>query len=97
MRLRRLTTAVGFALLLIATLFVAQATLGALLVLFSLVLRVTLTVQLLPPVLTAWVPAMGANPDATLYGPAVVGSFAFTAACGVGAAARRFITWRPAQ
>lgn len=92
---RRPTTAAGFALLVLTSLLVAEASLAVLLVLLNLVLRMNLTVQLTPPALNAWFPMMTPNPDVTLYRGAVLASFVITAACGLGAGARRLLRWRP--
>jgi len=92
---RRITTAAGFGLLVLASLVVAEGTLAVLLLLFSFVLRVNLTIQLTsPPALNAWLPTAWPYPDVTLYVGAVLASFVVTAACGLGAGARRFLRWR---
>lgn len=95
MRWRRITTAGGFVLLVLASLVVAEAALAVLLVLFSFVLRVNLTVQLAAAAVNAWLPMAGPYPDVTIYTGAALASFAFTAACGLGAGAHRFIRWQP--
>ncbi len=93
---RRVTTAVGFALLFLVTLAVAEASLGGLLALFAVVLKLNLTVQAGPAVLTFWRPGvLGPDPDVTLFNGAVVTSFVFTALCGLVAATRRFVRWTP--
>jgi hypothetical protein len=76
------------------TVAIAEAALGALLVLFSYILRLDLSLDLGSArlFLQSYSPA---GPVVALYGPASVASFLFCAACGLGAATRTFRRWRP--
>ncbi len=94
MRSQRVTTAVGFALLFVVTLAVAEASLGGLLALFAVVLKLNLAVEVGSTMLNLWRPnVMGIDPDVTLHDGAVVASLVFTALCGLLAASRRFLPW----
>jgi hypothetical protein len=92
--LRRASAAVSSLLLAIVTVAIAEAALVALLVLFSYVLRLDLTIDLGSARLF-FEPDPRAGPVVELYGPALVGSFLFCGACGLGAATRTFRRWRP--
>jgi hypothetical protein len=94
--LRRASAAVSFLLLAMATVAMAEAVLAALLVLFSYVLRLDLSVDLGASRLffQAFPPA---GPVVELYGPASIASILFGAACGLGAATRTFRRWRPTR
>jgi hypothetical protein len=81
-------------LLALVTVAIAEAALAALLVLFSYVLRLDLTIDLGSARLF-FESDPRAGPVVELYGPASVGSFLFFAVCGLGAAARTFRRWRP--
>lgn len=75
------------------TIAIAEAALGALLVLFSYILRLGLTLDLGSARLF-FQPYPPAGPVVELFGPASVASVLFCAACGVGAATRTFRRWR---
>jgi hypothetical protein len=93
---RRASAAVSFLLLALVTVAIAEAALAALLVLFSYVLRLDLSVDLGSSRLffQAFPPA---GPVGELYGPASVASILFCAACGLGVATRTFRRWRPTR
>jgi hypothetical protein len=94
--LRRASAAVSFLLLAMVTVAIAEATLAALLVLFSYVLRLDLTIDLGSARLF-FESDPRAGPVVELYGPATVASILFCAACGLGAATRTFRRWRPTR
>jgi hypothetical protein len=94
--LRRGSAAVASLLLAMVTVAIAEAALGALLVLFSYMLRLDLTIDLGSARLF-FQSYPGAGPVVDLYGPASVASILLCAACGLGAATRTFRTWRPAR
>jgi hypothetical protein len=76
------------------TVAIAEAALGALLVLFSYILGLGLTIDLGSSRLyfQSFYPA---GPVVELFGAASVASFLFCAICGLGAATRTFRRWRP--
>ena len=98
--MRRAAAAVSTLLLAIVTVAIAEAALGALLVLFSYILTLRLVLDLGSarlffqphPDNPVYVQA---GPVVELYGPALVVSILFCATCGLGAAARTFRRWRP--
>jgi hypothetical protein len=92
--LRRASAAVASLLLAMVTIAIAEAALGALLVLFSYILRLGLTLDLGSARLF-FQPYAPAGPVVELYGPASIASILFCAACGLGAATRTFRRWRP--
>jgi hypothetical protein len=94
LELRRASAAVSSLLLAMVTVAVAEAALGALLVLFSYILKLGLAVDLGSSRLF-FQPYPPAGPVVELYGPASVASILFCATCGLGAAARTFRRWRP--
>jgi len=92
MTMRRTTAAVSLVLLWLLTVAVAEASLGALLLLFADVLRLNLTVQVAGVMVTLFVPGQS-YPNVTLFNAAFVGSCLFTAGCGAVAAARAYRRW----
>jgi hypothetical protein len=76
------------------TVAVAEATLAALLVLFSYILRLGLTLDLGTARLL-FLPYPAVGPVVELYGPASAASVLFCATCGLVASARTFRRWRP--
>jgi hypothetical protein len=94
--LRRASTAISAVLLAVLTVAVAEASLAALLLVFSYVLKLELRLILGPTgVLFATVPYGG--PTVDVYGPAAVASMIFFFASGLVAATWRYRRWRPAQ
>ena len=77
-----------------ATVAIAEAGLGALLILFSYILGLELVLDLGSSRLL-FHPYPPAGPVVELYGPASVASIVVCATCGLGAAARTFRRWRP--
>jgi hypothetical protein len=94
--LRRASAAISAVLLAVLTVAVAEASLAALLLVFSYVLKLELRLILgTTGVLFATVPYGG--PTVDLYGPAAVASMIFFVAAGVVAATWRYRRWRPAR
>ena len=92
--MRRASAAVSSLLLALAAVAVAEAALGALLILFSYILRLGVALDLGSARLF-FQPYPPAGPVVELYGPASVASILFCTTCGLGAAARTFRRWRP--
>ena len=93
--MRRASAGVSSLLLATVTVAIAEAALGALLLLFSYILKLGLTLDLGSSRLL-FQPYPPAGPVVELYGPASVASIVFCAICGLGAATRTFRRWRPA-
>jgi hypothetical protein len=93
LELRRASAAVSTLLLAIVTVAIAEAALGALLVLFSYILGLGLALDLGSSRLF-FQPYPPAGPVVEMYGPASVASILFCATCGLGAATRTFRRWR---
>jgi hypothetical protein len=106
--LRRASAGVSSLLLAMVTVAIAEASLYALLVLFSYILNLRLILDLgdarlsfEPPVSSYEIieqsvrVTVGGPPTIELYGVALVASIAFCAICGLVAAARTFGRWRP--
>jgi hypothetical protein len=92
----RRTSAAGYSLLLaIVTVAIAEAALWALLVVFSYILRIGLTLDLGSASL-GFQPNPPAGPIVQLFEPAAITSVLFCAGCGAIAGARAFRNWRPA-
>ena len=96
MNVKRFYAVVSVTLLWLLTLVVAEASLAALLVVFSFILKLTLVVQIGDEVFGGYVPGHP-NPQVVLFNAASVASLGFTVACGLTAAAWKFRRWRPAQ
>jgi hypothetical protein len=92
---RRFTSAVSVLLLALLAVGVAEASLGALLGLFSVILDLRLGVEL-GPLGLLMAPQGCCQSQVTVFNAGVVASFMFTAGCGLGAAAWRFRRWRAA-
>jgi hypothetical protein len=93
--LRRASAAISTVLLALVTVAIAEASLAALLLLFSYVLKVQLRFILgTTGVVFATVPYGG--PAVDLYGPAAIASMIFFFACGLVAATLGYRRWRPA-
>jgi hypothetical protein len=93
---RRASAAISAVLLALVTVAIAEASLAALLALFSYVLKLQLRFILgTTGVVFATVPYGG--PSVDVYGPAAVASMIFFFASGLLAAAWRYRRWRPAQ
>ena len=99
--MRRISTGVLSLLSAMLAVAIIEATLGALLVLFSYVLRLGLVLDLgstrvfFQPNPATYLAYVQPGPFIELYGPALVASILFCAICGLGAAARTFRRWRP--
>lgn len=94
--MRRTWPAVSAALLALATIAVAEASLVAVLVVFSSVLKIDLRIEL-GPFGAMYSSGPYAGPVVALYGPAVVAAILFTAASGLATATWTFRRWRPAR
>jgi hypothetical protein len=79
----------------IVTVAIAEATLWALLVVFSYILRIGLILDL-GSASIGFQPNPPAGPIVQLFQPAAIASVLFCAGCGVMAGARAFRNWRPA-
>jgi hypothetical protein len=103
LELRRASAGVSSLLLAMVTIAIAEAALGALLVLFSYVLRLGLVLDLgstrvfFQPNPATYPPYVQPGPFIELYSPALVASMLFCAICGFGVAARTFRRWRPTE
>jgi len=94
--LRRASAAISAVLLALITVAIAGASLAALLVMFSYVLKLQLRFILgTTGVVFATVPYGG--PTVDVYGPAAIASMIFFFASGLLAATWRYRRWRPAQ
>jgi hypothetical protein len=96
MNAKRFSALVSVALLWLLALVVGEASLAALLVVFSFILKLTLLVQIGDEVFGGYVPGHP-YPQVVLFNAASVVSFGCTAACGLMAAAWKFRRWRPAR
>jgi hypothetical protein len=94
--LRRSSATVSSLLLAIVTVAIAEATLWALLVAFSYILRFGLILDLGSASLI-FQPNPPAGPIVHLFEPAAITSVLFCAGCGAVAGARAFRNWRPAR
>jgi hypothetical protein len=92
MTTRRTTAAVSLLVLWLLTVAVAEASLGALLLLFAVVLKLNLAVQVGGTWVALFVPGLN-YPNVTLFNAAFAGSCLFTAGCGAAAAARTYSRW----
>ena len=95
--MRRVSTVVSVLLLLLLAVGVAEASLAALLFVFSVVLKLRLGIEIGGA--SALFAREGADfqPTVGLFNPTTVASFIFTAGSGLAAAAWRFRRWRPAR
>jgi hypothetical protein len=93
--LRRSSATVSSLLLAIVTVAIAEATLWALLVAFSYILRISLILDLGSSSL-GFQSNPPAGPIVQLFEPAAITSVLFCAGCGAIAGARAFRNWRPA-
>lgn len=93
MTMRRTTAAVSLVLMWLLTLAIAEASLGSLLLLFAVVLKLNLAVQVGGATVAMFVPGLS-YPNVTLFNASFVGSCLFTAGCGAAAAARAYRRWR---
>ncbi len=93
MTMRRTTAAFSLVLVWLLTLAVAEASLAALLLLFTVVLKLNLAVQVGGSTVAMFVPGLS-YPSVTLFNAAFVFSCLFTAGCGAAAAARTYRRWR---
>ena len=94
--MRRASAAISAVLLALITVAIAGASLAALLVMFSYVLKLQLRFILgTTGVVFATVPYGG--PTVDVYGPAAIASMIFFFASGLLAATWRYRRWRPAQ
>jgi hypothetical protein len=93
---RRTAIFVAFVLLALLGIAAAESLLAALIVVFSLFLQIDVSAQFGPDWVALYGPG-GYKPDVMLFGAATSGSIAFTAVCGLGAAAWRFVRWQRAR
>lgn len=94
--MRRKRTALSAALLALATIAVAEAALLAVLVVFSYILKIDLTIEL-GPFGAVYSSGPNAGPVVWLYTPAVVAAVIVSAASGLASATWTFRRWRPAR
>ena len=94
--MRRVTAAVSVLLLLLVSVAVAEASLLALVILFSSILELRLVVELGGRFVQVAPAAYLPFPDVSIREAGTAGSFVFTLACGLAAGARRYRRWRPA-
>lgn len=92
--MRRPSTAASLLLLALLAIGVAEATLFALLFVFSLILNLRLGIEVGPAAVLLG-PQVCCQPQLTLFNAATAASVLFTATCGAGAAAWKFWRWRP--
>ena len=92
--MRRASAAVSLALLGLIAIVAAEATLLAMLILFALVLKLRLGIEL-GPAAALFGQNVCCPAQMTVFNAATVVSFLFTTGCGVGAAAWRFRRWTP--
>ena len=93
--MRRFSAAASMLLLGLVAIGAAEASLLALLILFSFILKLGFGVEL-GPANMLFAQAGCCQPRVGLYNGAAVTSFVLTAACGGGAAAWKFRRWRRA-
>lgn len=101
MILRRAAAAVSTILLVFVSIALAEAALLVLLLVFISILGLQLSFQVGDRFLQLWQnlrlgPAYAAFASVTVQQGGVFASLLFTFACGAGAAALRFVRWRPA-
>jgi hypothetical protein len=90
---RRLSTPISLVIVGVIAVGVVEASLLGLLVVMSAILGIDLGIQAGPAYFVMQLQQLSA-PQVTLFNAATVGSFLFTAACGVGAATSTFRRWR---
>ena len=93
--MRRVETALSALLLALMAIAVAEAALVALLVLFSYVLRIDLSVTV-GTIGAVYASGLYNGPVVQIFGPAAVGTILFTAASGLATATWTFRRWKPA-
>ncbi len=93
--MRRQSAAVSLVLLALLAIVIAQASLVALLFVFSLVLKLRLGIEIGGGAMLMGSQLGYGQPQVTLFNAATVASAVFTGGCGAVAAARRFHRWRP--
>ena len=94
--MRRASAAISAVLLALVTVAIAEASLAALLLLFSYVLRLQLRFILGTTGVLFATPPYG-GPAVDVYGPAAIASMIFFFASGLVGATWRYRRWRPAQ
>jgi len=92
--MRRLSAAVSLVLLSLLAVAVAQASLVALILLFSAVLKLNLTIELGLHYLHLSLLAAPYRPEVAVYNAGSIASVVFTAAGGAVAATWKFRRWR---
>jgi len=92
--MRKLSAAVSLVLLGVLAVAVAEASLVALIVLFSAVLKLNLTIELGLHYLHLSLPAARYRPEVAVYDAGSIASVLFTAAGGAVAATWKFRRWR---
>lgn len=95
--MRRLSAATSVMLLALLAVVIAQASLVALLFVFSLVLKLRLGIEIGAGVMLMGSQLGHGQPQVTLFNAATVASAVFTGGCGAVTAAWRFRRWRPAR
>jgi hypothetical protein len=93
--LRRKRAALSAVLLALVTIAVAEAPLVALLIVFSYVLKIDLSIEL-GPFGAMYSSGPYAGPVVQIFGPAALAAMLFTAASGLATATWTFRHWRPA-
>ena len=92
--MRKLSAAVSLVLLGVLAVAVAEASLVALIVLFSAFLKLNLTIELGLHYLHLSLPAAPYRPEVAVYNSGSIASVLFTAAGGAVAATWKFRRWR---
>jgi hypothetical protein len=93
--MRRFSAGVSLGLLALIAIGAAEASLLAMLVLFSAILRLSLGVELGPAGVAFGHNVCCPSVQVTLFNAATVGSFLLTTSAGLGAAVWKFRRWKP--
>jgi hypothetical protein len=93
--MRGITAAASAALLSLIAVAVAEVALLAMLLLFSVILHLNLTIAAGPAMIASYVPSNFGSPQVTVYNGAIVASILATAGCGAASAIWSFRRWRP--
>jgi len=92
--MRRLSAAVSLVLLSLLAVAVAEASLAALMVLFSSILKLNLSIELGLQYLQLFLRPAPYRPEMAVYSAGSIASVCFTTACGLLAATWKFRRWR---
>ncbi len=97
--MRRLAAAISAVLLVLLAIAIAEASLAAMLFVFSTVLRVDLSLEFGQRLVQMYLLSHGplAALQVAIHNAGTIGSILFTAAVGLTASALRFRRWRPAS